>query len=265
MISRITMKKQTTILVLAAFLFSMACQLLFPAPSNRDGTIISSCTDLVGAFRSVQPGGAPQSLRETGVKQGGEFNISEYFEAFTHISMEEGYELEYVYQLDSLGAYPILYAYPVDQPPYLSMTDVPAGAELGDYLDHVSIGDTEQGYFEFVAMSVMAGQFYLEWHANYNDTEIVCSDDDVDSIIKDLKVGNFGIPFDASQQVKAQTMRDIEPLVKLTDKTAVVEIITFTKWGGFYRQTYTINRSFPHTILDVKYEIVVEYDCGIMF
>ncbi|MCC6501378.1 MAG: hypothetical protein IT313_14015 [Anaerolineales bacterium] len=259
------MKKQTTFLLLATFLISTACQWLFPAASNRDGTIISSCTDLVTAFRGVQPGGTPQSLLETGFKQGGEFDVSAYFEAFTHISMEEGYELDYVYQLDGLGAYPILYAHPVDQAPYLSMTDVPTGAEIGDYLDHVSIDDTEHGYFEFVAMSVMAGQFYLEWHANYNDTEIVCSDDDVDSIIKDLKDGDFGIPFDASQQVKAQTMRDIEPLVKLTDKTAVVEIVTFTKWGGFYRQTYTINRSFPHTILDVKSEIVVEYDCGIMF
>lgn len=259
------MKRQTIFLILATFLISTACQWLFPAASNRDGTIISSCTDLVGAFRSVQPGGAPQSLLETGVKQGGEFDVSAYFEAFAHISMEEGYELDYVYQVNELGSYPFLYAHPVDQAPYLSMNDVPASVEFGDFLDHVSIDDTEQGYFEFVAMSVMAGQFYLEWHANYNDTEIVCSDDDVDSIIKDLKDGNFGIPFDASQQVKAQTMRDIEPLVKLTDKTAVVEIVTFTKWGGFYRQTYTINRSFPHTILDVKSEIVVEYDCGIMF
>jgi hypothetical protein len=136
---------------------------------------------------------------------------------------------------------------------------------LSDYLDHISVDGTEQGYFEFVALNIMARQFYLDWHANYNDTVIVCNDNDVDAIIADINDGNFGIPFDLSQQRKVRGMKDIEPLVKLTDDTAVVELFFFTKWGGFYRSTYTISRSFPHTILDVKEENIVEYDCGIMF
>ena len=37
------------------------------------------------------------------------------------------------------------------------------------------IEDVEQGYFEYVVMDIMANQFYLFWHANYNDTEIVCN------------------------------------------------------------------------------------------
>jgi hypothetical protein len=259
------MKKQVSLLILVTFLFSLACQLLFPTSTNRDGTIISACTDLVNAFRAVQPGAIPPSLLETGIKQGDVFDVNEYFDAFTHISMEEGYTLDYVYQVDSLGAYPILYARPVDQPAYASTKDLPVGLELSDYLSHIYIDTTEQGYFEFVALIIMARQFYLDWHANYNDTEIVCNEKDVKAIIADINDGNFGLPLDASQQVKARTMTNIEPLVKLTDDTAIVELIFFTKWGGFYRQTFTINRSFPHTIMDVKEENLVEYDCGVAF
>jgi hypothetical protein len=256
--------KKQTLLLLVTFLFSIACQLLTPA-ADRDGTVISACTDVVTAVRGVQPGGAPQTLLETGIKQGDEFDVNSYFNALTHISMEEGYTLDYVYQVDSLGAYPILYAHSVDQPAYASTNDLPAGLDYSDYLSHISIENLEQGYFEFIALNIMAGQFYLDWHANYNDTEIVCNDADVDAIIADISDGSFGIPFDVSQRVKAQSMRNIEPLVKLTEDTAVVEIITFTKWGGFYRLIYTISRSFPHAILDVKSENLVEYDCGIAF
>ena len=60
-------------------------------------------------------------------------------------------------------------------------------------------------------------------------------------------------------------MKNIEPVVQLTRDNATVEVISFTKWGGFYRRTYTINLSFPHTIIDVKEENLVPYDCGIMF
>ena len=60
-------------------------------------------------------------------------------------------------------------------------------------------------------------------------------------------------------------MRNIESLVNLTDDSATVQVVIFTKWGGFYRLTYEISRSFPHTILDVKEENLVPYDCGIMF
>lgn len=66
-------------------------------------------------------------------------------------------------------------------------------------------------------------------------------------------------------QTKAGAKRNIEPLVTLTDDTALVAVIVFSKWGGFYRYTYTISRSFPHTIMDVKDENLVPYDCGIAF
>ena len=258
------MKKQTTSLLLFTILFSVACRLLVPA-ADREGTVISACADIVKAVREVQPGAAPRSLLETGVKQGGEFDVNEYFNALTHLSMQEGYLLDYVYHVDGLGAYPILYARPVDQPAYVSTEDLPANFDRRDYHSHIANENVEQGFFELAAMTIMAGQFYLDWHAHYNDTEIVCDADTVDAIVSDINDGNFGIPFDRTQQRQIRAMENIEPLVKLTDDSALVELVVFTKWGGFYRWTYTISRSFPHTIIDVQTENLVPYDCGIMF
>ncbi len=256
------MKKQivTLTLVLAV---SLACQTLVP-PTAREGTVISDCADIVRAVIEIRPGEVPQSLMETGIKTGGEFNVNNYFKVLTHISMQEGYALDYVYQIGGLGSFPYLYAHPNDQPPYASSTDVPEGTELGDFRDRLVIEDMEQGYFEYAVMDMLANQFYLVWHAYYNDTEIVCDREAADVIIEGINSGDFGYKLDAKQKAQARAMTNIEPLVKLTDDSAIVEVVTFTKWGGFFRQTYTISRVFPHTV-DVKEENLVEYDCGIMF
>jgi hypothetical protein len=178
--------------------------------------------------------------------------------------MQEGYALDYVYQTDFLGSLPLLYARPVDQEPYASMKDVPEGTELGNFRDHLEIEDVEQGYFEYVVLSTMARQFYLVWHANYNDAEIVCDQEAADAIVDEINAGDFGTEMDAKQKAQVRAMTNIEPAVTLTQDSAIVEVVIFTKWGGFFRQTYTISRSFPHTI-EMEEENLVEYDCGIMF
>ncbi len=256
------MKKQTIFILLVIFVFSLSCQFLSPA---REGTIISSCADIVRAMRNIQPSDTPESLFETGIKQGDEFDANDYFNVLTHISMQSGYLLDYVYPIPDLGGSPILYPRSMDQPPYLSMKDIPENTDLADFRDHLEIEDVEQGYFEYVAMDIMAGQFYLFWHANYNDLEIVCNHEQVNDIIAERDEGSFGIPFDISQKAKARAMNNIEPLVQLTENVAIVEVIVFTKWSGFYRYIYTISRSFPHTIIEAKSENIVPYDCGVMF
>lgn len=256
------MNKQSVFILLAVFISSLACQLLFPAQA---GTVISSCTEVVSSVAELQAGEVPDTLLETGLKQGGEFDANEYFNVLTRLSLRQGYALDYVYQNDGLGGYPLLYVRPSDQEPYASAADIPNGTELSDFHDYVEIEDTDQGYFEYVVLDIMARQFYLFWHANYNDTEIVCNREAVDDIVTRLGSGDFGIAMTRAEQAKARMIRNIEPTVDLKDEVATVQFITFTKWGGFYRETYTIDRSFPHTILDVKQQNLVPYDCGVAF
>jgi hypothetical protein len=258
------MKKQTIFLLLAVFVFLLACQSLSPVPA-RNGTVVSGCGDIVTAVEDVWPDEFPDYLAKTGKKQGGEFDVNEYFDVLTHISMREGYVLDYVYRTDELGGLPVLYARPVDQTPYILMEDVPSDTKFPDFRKYLEIEDVEQGYFEYVVMNIMGGQFYLSWHANYNDRQIVCNRQDVNDIISKVNESDFGSRLNFSQQTKARAIKNIEPAVNLTEGVATVEIVTFTKWGGFYRLTYTISREFPHTIIDVKEEELVPYDCGVMF
>ena len=238
--------KKRIVALLMVFAVSLACQAFTP-PIEREGTVISDCAAKVRAVIEIQPTKIPQALLETGIKQGDEFNANDYFKVLTHISMQEGYSLDYVYQ-----------------PPYASMEDVPENTELGNYRDRLEIEDMEQGYFEYAVMDMLAGQFYLVWHANYNDREIVCDREAADAIIDGINLGDFGYKLDAKQKAQVRAMTNIEPAVTLTGDSAIVEVVTFTKWGGFFRQTYTISRSFPHTI-EMEEENLVEYDCGIMF
>ena len=94
--------------------------------------------------------------------------------------------------------------------------------------------------------------------------QIVCDKDAANGIVDETNSQDFGAEFNFQQQAQVRALTNVEPVVKLTDDSAIVEIVTFTKWGGFYRRTYTISRSFPHQV-DVKDENLVEYDCGIMF
>jgi hypothetical protein len=256
------MKKQILIGLLAILITSQGCQLLSSSPA---GTVISNCTNIVSAMAEIQSGEVPDHLLETGKKQGDEFDTNQYFDVLTNLSMQAGYALDYVYQNDDLGGYPLLYVRPVDQAPYVSGADIPDNTELPDFHEHVNIQDTEQGYFEYVVMDIMADQFYLYWHANYNDTEIVCDRREVNDIVERLNSGDFGAPMNFVQQARARAIRNVEPVVNLRHNVVDVQVITFSKWGGFYRETYTIDRNFPHTVINIKQQTLVLYDCGVAF
>ncbi len=256
------MKKQTIFWLLVCFAPSWACQSL---SSSGAGTVISDCIATVSAIENIQPEKIPNDLRKTGIKQGDEFDANQYFGVLNHVSMREGYILDYVYHIDDLGAFPMLYARPMDQTPYVSAEGVSADTKLPDFREYVVLEDIEQGYFEYAVLNIMAGQFYLDWHANYNDTEIVCNRESVDDIIFSVNEGNIGSDLNLTQQAKARAIKNIEPVVTLTKDAAVVRIVAFSKWGGFFRLTYTIRREVPHIIIDVKEEELVPYDCGVMF
>ncbi|MFZ5855866.1 MAG: hypothetical protein ACOYZ6_03470 [Chloroflexota bacterium] len=257
------MKNRIIVLAALIFLVSLACQLFVPTTA-REGTVISDCAEIVSAVTAIQPTDIPDQLMETGIKQGDEFDVNDYFTVLKHISMQDGYVLDYVYSVDFLGSLPYLYARPVDQAPYASLLDIPEGAELGNYRDQLKVEDVAQGYFEYAVMDIMARQFYLVWHANYNDTEIVCNAQAAAAIVDRINSQDFGMKMDLQQQAQIRAMKNVEPAIIMTEDKAILEIVVFSKWGGFFRRTYTIDRSFPHAV-EVKDENLVPYDCGVMF
>lgn len=120
------MKKTNILSLFALLIFSLACQTLFPEPAPpRDGTVISNCAEVTRAIRAMQTAEIPQGLFETGIKQGDEFDVNEYFSVLPNLSMRDGYALDYVFYGDSLGGFPVLAARPADLSPYATREDIP--------------------------------------------------------------------------------------------------------------------------------------------
>ena len=261
------MNKNQVFAITALVLAMLACQAVFPTqpPSNTSDL---GCADTIAALYGLRSGFKfPQHFtQENPTKQGGEFDPNRYFEAFSHLQMQAGYVLDYVYHQDGMGGYPLLYARTVNQPPYASESDyITAESDQSDYLAFVIPQDSPEGYFEYAAFAMLANQFYLDWHANYNDWKVLCNENDIDEIIKSFSSeDSFGIQMTTKQQRQARSIKSPQPSVELTDEPATVKILVFTKWGGFYRRTLTIRRA-DHFILDEQDEPLVEYDCGIMF
>ncbi len=224
------------------------------------------CADTLAALAALRQGlgEIPENLQtESPVEDGTEFDPNQYFTVFTHLSMQEGYTLDFVYTYDWMGGYPTLYARNTEWTPFLSWDDVRPGMDY--YLDHIELDDTPEGYLQYAMLASTAEQFYLFWHANYNDQEVVCSRSALKDILKSLSSSDFGNPITAVEKAQALAIKSIEPAVTLGEETVTVEMVTFTKWGGFYRLTFTIDRSFPHFILDVQQEQLAPYNCGVSF
>ena len=261
------MNKFSVTAIVALIMAMLACQAVFPTQPPAEASDLG-CHKTIAAIDGLRSDLTfPQYFsQENPTKQGGEFDPNRYFEAFSHLHMQEGYVLDFVYHQDGMGGYPLLYARPGSQPPYATESEyVAAASDQPDYLSFVLLQESPEGYFEYAAFAMLANQFYLDWHANYNDWRVMCGKDNVEKIIQSFEVkDSFGIQMTAAQKRQARAIDNPQPSVELSAETATVRMLVFTKWGGFYRRTLTIRRS-DHSIVAEQDEPLVEYDCGIMF
>jgi hypothetical protein len=259
--------KRKTLLILAG-LAMIALNLWACSPLPTSTPVSTAWQQTVDAVNALQPGEIPAHLQqEDAVRDGTEFDPNRYFSALTHLSLEPGYLLDYVYYFDGMGGLPMLYARPADQPPYADYAAYGAavgnpGDQRSSYLDHVRTDGTAEGFFQLVVLRITAGQFYLFWHANYNDAQIVCDRARLEGLIAMIQDTSQDLPADVVRQARSI---DYTPVIEFQGDTVRVRIVTFSMWGGFSEEVYTINKSFPHQFLDVDTNVLVPYDCGIMF
>lgn len=201
-------------------------------------------------------------LQEDAVKTGEEFDVNEYFSVLTHLSMQPGYVLDYVYFYDGMEGGPDIYAREVDQTPYLTYSEyVDAEGNISPQeswtrvMDRIQVDDTAEGFFEFVVLRTMGGQFYLFWHALYNDATIICDRTGLKAAL--TIIDEYVIPLSSDDKRKVRSL-DFQPVVAFKNNTVVVKVVIFTKWSGFIQESYTISRDFPHRILEVESKTLVE-------
>ena len=209
----------------------------------------------------------PKHLQqEKATRTDNDFDAHQFFTVLDHLAVEDGYFLDYVYMYDFMGGRPFLYTLPEDQEPFATFADY---AEANDnkqpnYLDHIAPEDSPAGYMQLAVLDVVGEQFYLHWHSNYNDYRIICDAEMLDALIMEHAGETFGIALEKSEQNAARAI-DLTPTVTLYDDVAEIRAILFTRWGGFYEWTVTVDRELPREVHEYESESLVEYDCGIMF
>lgn len=218
---------------------------------------------VVAQIRKLHPKEIPDHLtKKNSTKTAGDFDPNAYFSVLTHLAVKDGYTLDYVYHyMADFGGNPCLYARPTDAKPFDTFIEHRDWEEKNSLLSFLVSDGTPDGFFQLAVFHRLAGQFYLYWHANYNDMAIITSREDAEATVKTLNGKRFGAKL-TEAQVAAIMAIPPEPSVALHETTADVTCCVFTKWGGFSRLKETFRRSPPHMIVGRDVVDAVEYDCG---
>jgi len=214
---------------------------------------------------------------EATTAQEGDFDPNSYFDVLTHLKMEPGYVLDYIYFGDSVGGKPLIYARKADAAPFKTydellesfgekVTDERSYKLLNhafDFLYKVQIDNTPESYLEYVFLAFLGDQFYLNWHAAYSDQIVLCSADSMKYV--DQEMEGFGQEF--PEEVAAGiSIIDFTPRLLDDGNIITIRFVTFSKWGGFYENVYKIDKEKgPVDPVDVQWNHLIEYDCGIKF
>jgi hypothetical protein len=226
--------------------------------------------DIVAGLEALQePLGFPGHLAaEDAEKSEGDFDTNLYFDVLDRISPQRGYVLDYVYRYAGIGGGPVLYARKAQAPPYRNFSEYAAAsqnkrADREDYyLRQIAADGSPEGYFQVALLRIQGEQFYQYWHDAYNDGRIV-------SDLEDARA-SLGGWFGADESTIDGLLSDLAgyelaPTVSMNKDLVKVEAVVFTKWGGFIKRSILMERVAPHLILGEGSEVLVEYDCGIMF
>lgn len=241
-------------------------------------SMASECRQVVdGLYNLKKDLGLPEHFTsENPFRQPTDFDPNKYFQIFTHLKIASGYKLDYIYFNDELGGLPLVYARKTSSAPFQSYAELlkSFGEEIEgersygrlrhsyDYLERIQIDKAPESYFEFTALAYQGNQFYLWWHGLYNDLKILCDSSDMQYVNDDLQGFDIEFPQDVKDRIEKI---DFSPVVIVGENDVTVRMITFTKWGGFFENVYVMDKENPMQLLDVKFNPIIEYDCGINF
>jgi hypothetical protein len=211
------------------------------------------------------------------LRQATDFDPNQYFQILTHLRIKSGYKLDYIYFSDDLGGKPLMYARKSNTAPFPTYEEFlkSYGEEMSgersyselhhafDFLNKIQIDKSYESYYQFIVLTFLGDQFYLSWHGEYNDLKILCDLTDMKYVNEDMKDFDVEFPLDVVNRIEKI---DFRPVVVENESTITVRFISFTKWGGFYENIYTVNKEKePMEFIDIQWNPLIEYDCGISF
>ena len=129
-------------------------------------------------------------------------------------------------------------------------------------MDDIIIENNAESFFQLAVFTKVVHQFYLWWHANYNDHQFVVNIDSSQAILKGIKreKGLYGISMENRDKIN---QLDFNPQVECFEDCGKVYYFMFSNWGGLSQETATIY--CPKLRIEIKKKTMVSYDCGICY
>jgi hypothetical protein len=203
-----------------------------------------------------------------------DFDPNSYFGVLKHLRLPEGKVLDYVYNPEPGGGAPVLYIRHETVAPFTAYEDYVSacGGRRAARLwrerlpEELVLDGTPESLFELVVLDVLGGQFCLNWHSNYFDTRMVTTRNTLDRTVEELEAETtLGRRITPEEKEQALAI-DPTPVVGFSgDTTAVVRVLTFSKFRGFNQIIYEIATLPPHRIMRKTTRTLVEYHCGIIY
>ena len=242
----------------------------------------------------------PEKNWESIINDVEKYNVNNFFASLTHLRMEPGYALDYVYYHDDSSGFPVLYAHRSEDAAFKNYGEYrQARGEIGEdenwdrvygrsgtksdknifgYLDHVMIDDEPQGYFQYALLRIMGSQFYLFWHAGYSDKRPIFSYAQFREIMVKEKgwekraVGQdesfwswSWLAFDPWILIHKAAELNFEPSIIMNKEAVEIKLVIFTDYGGLIQRTFLVSRAFPHDLLKEDQKTLVPYFWGHVF
>lgn len=129
--------------------------------------------------------------------------------------------------------------------------------------EDLTVPFTEMGIWQAVLLNETPTLFPKWWHANYRKVLYVFSENDYQHIIRYPK---FGLREFDSEKLASFHIEDILPSVEINGDEAIATYHYWNNWSGFCRRIIPMVRhGLSLEFGEEEREILVEYNCGIMF
>jgi hypothetical protein len=130
----------------------------------------------------------------------------------------------------------------------------------------VQTDGSAQGYLQLVLFRLKGGHAMLRWHAAYKSVSLLCHPQELQDLVIRLSSKQPLVQNMSADTARAAMALDVTPAIDLSDPLiARVSLTRFSQWGGFYRQTWAMNRQGPHALMLEHEAQQVQYDCGVTF
>ena len=195
----------------------------------------------------------------------GAFNVNKMLKIFDLISIDPGYQLDYVYGFSGRGGEPLVYARRIEDKPIATVLDywetfaLPRlrglyGEELTSedskpYLQHLRFENSPEGYYQFGLFCFTIRRFYLFWHSLYNERDFILSEDDLN---EDYKMAF--VDFD-QRDLKTLKNLDWHPTVVINGHCGEVSVLNCKMNQGI--SILKISLEFPNIFVSFKDEVII--------